>query len=121
MRANARITEGVSERRGDDDRASLAPPVESIPPPPVARVAPSGSVPPRSVEPNARGLAPRRAATKDAKATTSVAAVRGRDPGLWLALTIAVIGAVDFVIPLLAWGSVPLSAILTVLVVPWAI
>jgi trk system potassium uptake protein TrkH len=85
----------VSRRPGDDDRASLAPPAESIPPKP--------SKAPKPLK-GAAAAAPRR-----------------RDPGIWLALTIAVVAAVDFIIPLLAWASVPLSAILTVLVVPWAI
>ncbi len=45
----------------------------------------------------------------------------GPDPAPLLALTIAVIGAVDFVIPLVPWASVPLTALLTVLVVPWSV
>jgi trk system potassium uptake protein len=43
------------------------------------------------------------------------------DAGPLLALTVAIVGAVDFIIPLLAWASVPLTAALTALVLPWAI
>lgn len=49
------------------------------------------------------------------------AAARRPDPGPLLALTVAVVAAVDFVIPLVPWASIPLTGILTVLVVPWAI
>lgn len=38
-----------------------------------------------------------------------------------LVITILVLGSVDFVIPLLRWASLPLSALLTILVVPWTI
>jgi trk system potassium uptake protein TrkH len=44
-----------------------------------------------------------------------------RDPGPLLALTVAILGAVDFTIPLLAWASLPLTGALTALVVPWAV
>jgi hypothetical protein len=38
-----------------------------------------------------------------------------------LVITILVLGGVDFIIPLLRWASLPLSALLTALTVPWAI
>jgi trk system potassium uptake protein len=81
----------------EDESSSLKPPHASIPPP---------LVPPRSVAPSAAGPAPSR---------------RTPDPMRLLAATIAITGAVDFIIPLLAWASIPLSVILTILVVPWAV
>ncbi len=86
----------------DDEKSSLAPPPASIPPPPLRlSLAPA---PPRPVV-----------------AAQPKAAPRGPDPTPLLAVTIAVIGAVDFIIPLIAWASLPLSGLLTVLVVPWSV
>lgn len=86
----------------DDEKSSLAPPPASIPPPPLRlSLAPA---PPRPIV-----------------AAQPKAAPRGPDPTPLLAVTIAVIGAVDFVIPLIAWASLPLSGLLTVLVVPWSV
>lgn len=84
----------------DDEKSSLAPPPASIPPPPL-RVSLAPPAPPleRSTKPQPSGP----------------------DPAPLLAVTVAVLGAVDYVIPLLAWASLPLSALLTVLVVPWAV
>lgn len=93
----------------DDDRTSLAPPPASIPPAPARRSTAPPPVVPTSPESKPKPV-------KAWKPRTP-----GPDPSPLLAITIATIGIVDFVIPLLLWASLPLTAMLTVLVVPWAV
>lgn len=90
----------------EDEKRSLAPPPASIPPPPL----------------RASRVPPPMAAATPTKPTAATPPPRGGpDPAPLLAVTIAVIGAVDFVIPLLPWASLPLTGLLTLLVVPWSI
>lgn len=74
-------------------------------------------------------MRPSRAPPPLAVATTRPAAtepkpapvVTRRDRSLILLGTILVLGAVDFMLPLRAWASVPLSALLSLLLAPWAV
>lgn len=88
----------------DDERSSLAPPPLSIPPP--------AGRPSRAPAP-VRAQAPAPSPSPSRRS--------GPDPTPLLVATIAIVGAVDFVIPLRIWASLPLSAVLTILVIPWSI
>lgn len=60
-------------------------------------------------------MAPKAGPVADAKPALGVSRARR------LLMTIFVLGALDVIVPLSAWSAVPLSALLSLLVVPWAV
>jgi trk system potassium uptake protein TrkH len=107
----------VSPPPPEDERSSLAPPPASIPPSPLR--------PSRSAIPiQTRSVPPPGATRPGTAATEPAAGVAGRrrlDTNVTLALAIALVAAVDYALALTTWASLPLTAVLSLLVVPWSV